>query len=137
MTADEQAEQAKDVIRRFVEEVQNQKNWDVYDELNDPGFVNHSAPPGMADREGSKHQLAAFLGGFPDGRFCAICSRFAQLYFVYFLRLHIFEHWIFEKSMVESKRHGADLQKRTGILGSAVHLDRGADGGRYASVLES
>ena len=33
---DAQAEQAKDVIRRFVEEVQNQKNWDVYDALNDP-----------------------------------------------------------------------------------------------------
>ena len=68
MTTNE-AEQNKAVIRRFVEEVQNQRNWDVYDELNDPGFVNHSAPPGMADREGSKQQLAAFLGGFPDGRF--------------------------------------------------------------------
>lgn len=44
MTADEQPEQAKAVIRRFVEEVQNQKNWDVYDELNDPEFYNHSAP---------------------------------------------------------------------------------------------
>ena len=69
MTADAQAEQAKDVIRRFVEEVQNQKNWDVYDELNDPGFVNHSAPPGMEDREGSKQYLGAFLGAFPDCRF--------------------------------------------------------------------
>jgi predicted ester cyclase len=69
MTADEQAEQAKDVIRRFVEEVQNQKNWDVYDELNDPDFFNHSAPPGMTDKEGSKQYLAAFLGGFPDCRF--------------------------------------------------------------------
>ena len=69
MTADAQAEQAKDVIRRFVEEVQNEKNWDVYDELNDPGFVNHSAPPGMDNREGSKQYLAAFLNGFPDCRF--------------------------------------------------------------------
>ena len=50
MSADEQAEQAKDVIRRFVEEVQNQKNWDVYDELNDPDFFDHSAPPGMTER---------------------------------------------------------------------------------------
>ena len=69
MSADEQAEQAKDVIRRFVEEVQNQKNWDVYDELNDPDFFNHSAPPGMTDKEGSKQLLGGFLGGFPDCRF--------------------------------------------------------------------
>lgn len=66
---DTQAEQAKDVIRRFVEEVQNQKNWDVYDELNDPDFFNHSAPPEMASREGSKVYLGAFLNAFPDCRF--------------------------------------------------------------------
>ena len=30
----------KAVIRRFVEEVQNQRNWDVYDELNDQLTVN-------------------------------------------------------------------------------------------------
>jgi hypothetical protein len=39
-----QTEQNKAVIRGFVEEVQNQKNRDVYDELNDPEFYNHSAP---------------------------------------------------------------------------------------------
>jgi hypothetical protein len=39
-----QTERNKAVIRGFVEEVQNQKNWDVYDELNDPEFYNHSAP---------------------------------------------------------------------------------------------
>jgi hypothetical protein len=64
-----------------------------------------------------------------------ICFHFAQLYFVYFLKLHISEHWIFEKSMVESKRHGADLQKRTGILGSAEHLDRGANGGGSGAAI--
>jgi predicted ester cyclase len=57
------------VIRRFVEEVQNQKNWDVYDELNDPEFFHHSAPPGMPDREGSKQYLGGFLNGFPDCTF--------------------------------------------------------------------
>jgi predicted ester cyclase len=67
MTAE--AERNKAVIRRFVEEVQNQKNWDVYDELNDPEFFNHSAPPGMTDREGSKQYLGAFLNGFPDCTF--------------------------------------------------------------------
>ena len=49
-----ETEQNKSVIRRFVEEVQNKKDWAVYDELNDPEFVNHSAPPGMSDREGGK-----------------------------------------------------------------------------------
>jgi hypothetical protein len=39
-----ESERNKAVIRRFVEEVQNEKNWDVYDELNDPEFYNHSAP---------------------------------------------------------------------------------------------
>lgn len=69
MTTTSETEQNKAIIRRFVEEVQNQKDWEVYDELNDPGFVNHSAPPGLSDREGSKQYLSAFLGGFPDCRF--------------------------------------------------------------------
>jgi steroid delta-isomerase-like uncharacterized protein len=59
----------KAVIRRFVEEVQNQRRWDVYDELNDPEFVNHSAPAGMTDKECSKQYLGAFLDGFPDCTF--------------------------------------------------------------------
>jgi steroid delta-isomerase-like uncharacterized protein len=63
-------EENKAVIRRFVEEVQNQRNWDVFDELNDPTFVNHSSPPGVPnDREGGKIFLAGFLNAFPDARF--------------------------------------------------------------------
>jgi steroid delta-isomerase-like uncharacterized protein len=64
-----ETERNKAVISRFVEEVQNQRNWDVYDELNDPGFVNHSAPRGMSDREGSKRYLKAFLDALPDATF--------------------------------------------------------------------
>jgi len=64
------AEENKAVIRRFVEEVQNQRNWDVFDELNDPSFVNHSSPPGVpSDREGGKKFLGGFLNAFPDARF--------------------------------------------------------------------
>ena len=64
------AERNKAVIHRFVEEVQNKQNWDVYDELNDPEFVNHSAPPGVpSDREGGKIYLGAFLNAFPDSHF--------------------------------------------------------------------
>jgi predicted ester cyclase len=65
-----ETERNKAVIRRFVEEVQNQKNWDVYDELNDPEFVNLSSPPGVpADREGGKAYLGGFLNAFPDCHF--------------------------------------------------------------------
>jgi len=53
-------EENKAVIRRFVEEVQNNKNWDVFDDLNAEDFVNHSAPPGVPnDHEGEKQYLAA------------------------------------------------------------------------------
>ena len=66
---DSVTERNKAVIRRYVEEVQNKKNWAVYDELHDPEFFNHSAPPGMTDREGSQQYLAGFLNGFPDSQF--------------------------------------------------------------------
>jgi steroid delta-isomerase-like uncharacterized protein len=63
-------EKNKAVIRRFVQEVQNERNWDVFDELNDPSFVNHSSPPGVPnDREGGKMFLGGFLNAFPDARF--------------------------------------------------------------------
>ena len=58
----------KAVIRRFVEEVQNQKSEDAYWELNDPGFVNLAPlPPGVsADREGGFAYLFGFMNAFPD-----------------------------------------------------------------------
>ena len=60
----------KAVIRRFVEEVQNNKDWDAFDELNAPDFVNLSSPPGVpSDREGGKMYLAGFLNAFPDCHF--------------------------------------------------------------------
>ena len=59
-------ERNKAVIRRFVEEVQNEKNEAAYDELNDPEFVNLSSPPGVpSDREGGKLYLWGFLNAFP------------------------------------------------------------------------
>jgi len=70
MAADDQLERNKAVIARFVEEVQNQKNWDVFDELNADDFVNHSAPPGVpTDKAGGKMFLRGFLEAFPDCRF--------------------------------------------------------------------
>ena len=40
--------------------VQNNKNWDVFDDLNAEDFVNRSAPPGVPnDDEGGKQGVAA------------------------------------------------------------------------------
>jgi steroid delta-isomerase-like uncharacterized protein len=65
-----ETERNKAVVRRFIEKVQNQKNWETYDELNAPDFVNLSAPPGVpSDREGGKMFLGAFLNAFPDFQF--------------------------------------------------------------------
>jgi predicted ester cyclase len=62
-----ETERNKAVVQRFIEEVQNQKDWAVFDELNAPDFVNLSAPPGIpADLEGGKMFLAAFVNAFPD-----------------------------------------------------------------------
>lgn len=62
-------ERNKAVVRRFVEKVQNEKDSAVYDELNDPQFVNLSAPAGMpSDREGGKIYLWSFFSAFPDSR---------------------------------------------------------------------
>ena len=62
-------ERNKAVVRRFVEEVQNMKDPAVYDELNDPQFVNLSAPPGMpSDREGGKIYLWSLFSAFPDSQ---------------------------------------------------------------------
>jgi steroid delta-isomerase-like uncharacterized protein len=65
----DETDRNKAVVRRFVEEVQNQKNLDAFDELNAPEFVNLSAPPGVpSDREGGKMFLAGFLNAFPDSQ---------------------------------------------------------------------
>jgi steroid delta-isomerase-like uncharacterized protein len=64
-----ETERNKSVVRRFIEEVQNEKRLELFDELNAEDFVNLSAPPGMAsDREGGKMFLGGFLSAFPDSR---------------------------------------------------------------------
>jgi steroid delta-isomerase-like uncharacterized protein len=63
-------ERNKAVIRRFVEQVQNKKDFTVYDELTDPEFVNLSAPPGVpANSEGGRLWLSTFANAYPDGEF--------------------------------------------------------------------
>ena len=64
------AEDNKALIRRFVDEVQSGGNVGLIDEICSPGFVNHSAPPGIpADREGIKIITAMFRRAFPDSYF--------------------------------------------------------------------
>ena len=66
----DESEHNKQVVRRFIEEVQNQKNWDTFDELHQPDFVNLSAPPGLpSDLAGGKMFLGAFLNAVPDSHF--------------------------------------------------------------------
>jgi steroid delta-isomerase-like uncharacterized protein len=60
----------KDVYRRMVEEVVNTGNLDLVDELFDPAYVDHSAPPGApGGLEGVKAVFGMFRAGFPDVRF--------------------------------------------------------------------
>jgi steroid delta-isomerase-like uncharacterized protein len=67
MESSSETDRNKAVIRRFVEEVQNHQDWEVYDELDDPDFVNLSAPPGMpTDRETGKLFLQALAAAYPD-----------------------------------------------------------------------
>ena len=63
------AEGSKGIVRRFVEEVQNGGNLAALDAICAPGYVNHSAPPGVpTDREGLRQLTALFRAAFPDGR---------------------------------------------------------------------
>ena len=69
-TQGSEIERNKAVIRRFVEEVQNNKNLEAFDELHDPDFVNLSAPPGGPDdREGAKLYLKGLAEAFPDAQY--------------------------------------------------------------------
>jgi predicted ester cyclase len=59
----------KSIVRRYVEEVQNQGNLTALDELTAPAYVNHSAPPGVPlNREGLKQLATMFREAFPDGQ---------------------------------------------------------------------
>ncbi len=65
--------QAKQVYRRFVEEVINKGNTSIIPELYHPEYLDHSAPPGM-DHSGSVFDQVAgipklFRGAFPDVHF--------------------------------------------------------------------
>lgn len=57
----------KALIRRFYEEVFNQKNLAVIDEFFAPNHVDHTLPPGLpVSPEGTKQAIAMILTAFPD-----------------------------------------------------------------------
>ncbi len=60
-------EENKASARRFLEEIVNRGNVAVIDEVTAPGFVDHSAPPGVPPTtEGFKAWITQFRAAFPD-----------------------------------------------------------------------
>lgn len=59
-------EETKATVRHLFE-VANQKDPDAYLEVLHEDFLNHSAPPGMAnDREGYRQIYGMYVSAFPD-----------------------------------------------------------------------
>ena len=62
-------EDNKALVRRFVEEVQNQHNLDAINELFSPDFVDHSGNPNLPGIEGIKMLFKMMFAAFPDMHF--------------------------------------------------------------------
>ena len=62
-------EQNKALVRRFVEEVQNQHNLDALDELLSPDFVDHSGMSSPPNLKGARSFFTMMFAAFPDMRF--------------------------------------------------------------------
>ena len=61
------SEQNKALIRRFYDEVFNNKNLAALGDFLDPHIIEHSLPPGLpAGIEGSRHFIGMYLAAFPD-----------------------------------------------------------------------
>jgi predicted ester cyclase len=60
-------EDNKALIRRFYEEVFNQRNLAALDDFYAPDHVDHTLPPGLpVSPEGTRQAIATMLKGFPD-----------------------------------------------------------------------
>lgn len=59
----------KDLVRRFVEVVQNQHNLAVLDELFSPDYVDYGGMTDPPNREGARALLSAIIAAFPDSHF--------------------------------------------------------------------
>ena len=61
------AEENRALIRRFIDEVFNQRNLHAIDEHLTTDYVDHAMPPGLpTNREGFKQFIGSFLEAFPD-----------------------------------------------------------------------
>jgi predicted SnoaL-like aldol condensation-catalyzing enzyme len=58
-------EQNKVTARRFVEELLAKGNFQLFDELTSPTYIDHNLPPGVTPQQG----IGALHAGFPDTRF--------------------------------------------------------------------
>ena len=67
----------KALVRRFVEEVQNQHNLAALDELFSPDFVDHGGLTSPPNLEGTKGFFTMMFAAFPDMRF-AIRQQLAE-----------------------------------------------------------
>ena len=62
-------EENKALIRRFYEEVFNQRNLAALDDFYAPDHIDHTLPPGLpVGPEGTKQAITTMLEGFPDLR---------------------------------------------------------------------
>jgi steroid delta-isomerase-like uncharacterized protein len=60
-------EENKALIRRFYEEVFNNRNLAALDDFYAPDHIDHTLPPSLpAGPEGTKQAIATMLEGFPD-----------------------------------------------------------------------
>jgi steroid delta-isomerase-like uncharacterized protein len=59
-------EDMKDIVRRFVDEVQTAHKLDVMDDLLSSDFVDHMAGSGPPYLEGAKRLFATLFTAFPD-----------------------------------------------------------------------
>ena len=60
-------EENKEIVRRFIEEVQSGHNVAAIDDYFAPNFVDHTAPPGsVGDRDSAKHFFTLVFAAFPD-----------------------------------------------------------------------
>jgi steroid delta-isomerase-like uncharacterized protein len=59
----------KEIVRRFVEEVQNKHKLETIDDLLSPHFVDYSGMTNPPTREATKTFFAALFTAFPDAHF--------------------------------------------------------------------
>lgn len=61
------ADKNREIVRRFVEEVQSGRDLNALDRFISPNFVNYTEIPGLpSDREGARQFHSAFFAAFPD-----------------------------------------------------------------------